>query len=34
MAVGVNHETLLSVGWLDLSKGPLVLHVPSFAGHS
>ena len=28
MTVGVNHDTLLTVGWLDLSKGPLVLHVP------
>ncbi len=26
--VGVNHDTLLSGGWLDLRKGPLVLHVP------
>ncbi len=25
---GVNHDTLLTVGWLDLGKGPLVLHVP------
>jgi hypothetical protein len=25
---GVNHDTLLAVGWLDLSQGPLVLHVP------
>jgi hypothetical protein len=25
---GVNHDTLVTVGWLDLSKGPLVLHVP------
>ncbi len=25
---GVNHDTLLTAGWLDLSKGPLVLHVP------
>ena len=32
MTVGVNHDTLLTVGWLDLSKGPLVLHVPSFSG--
>ena len=24
----MNHDTLLTVGWLDLSKGPLVLHVP------
>jgi hypothetical protein len=28
MTVGVNHDTLLTAGWLDLSKGPLVLHVP------
>ncbi len=26
--VGVNHDTLLILGWLDLSKGPLALHVP------
>ena len=26
--VGVNHDTLLTGGWLDLRKGPLVLHVP------
>ncbi len=26
--VGVNHDTLLTTGWLDLGKGPLVLHVP------
>ncbi len=26
--VGVNHDTLLTVGWLDLRRGPLVLHVP------
>jgi hypothetical protein len=32
MTVGVNHDTLLMVGWLDLSKGPLVLHVPDFSG--
>jgi hypothetical protein len=25
---GVNHDTLSTAGWLDLSKGPLVLHVP------
>jgi hypothetical protein len=25
---GVNHDTLLTAGWLDLSKWPLVLHVP------
>ena len=29
---GVNHDTLLTVGWLDLSKGPQVLHVPGMAG--
>ena len=32
MTVGVNHDTLLVVGWLDLSKGPQVLHVPDFSG--
>ena len=32
MTVGVNHDTLLTVGWLDLSKEPLVLHVPDFSG--
>lgn len=26
--VGVNHDTLMTVGWLDLRKEPLVLHVP------
>jgi hypothetical protein len=29
--VGVNHDTLLTGGWLDLSKGPQVLHVPDFS---
>jgi len=28
---GVNRDTLPTVGWLDLSKGPLVLHVPDMA---
>lgn len=28
MTVGVNHDTLATAGWLELSKGPLVLHVP------
>jgi hypothetical protein len=28
MTVGVNHDTLPTAGWLDLRKGPLVLHVP------
>ena len=32
MTVGVNHDTLLTVGWLDLNKGPQVLHVPEFSG--
>ena len=32
MTRGVNHDTLLTVGWLDLSKGPQVLHVPDFSG--
>jgi len=31
MTVGVNHDTLPTVGWLDLSKGPLVLNVPDMA---
>ena len=25
---GVNRDTLMTLGWLDLGKGPLVLHVP------
>ena len=32
MTVGVNHDTLLTAGWLDLAKGPQVLHVPDFSG--
>jgi len=32
MTTGVNHDTLPTVGWLDLSKGPQVLHVPDMAG--
>ena len=28
---GVNRDTLLTAGWLDLSKGPLVLRVPDFS---
>ncbi len=28
MTVGVNHDTLPTVAWLDLKKGPLVLQVP------
>jgi hypothetical protein len=29
---GANRDTLLTAGWLDLSKGPQVLHVPDMAG--
>ena len=29
---GVNRDTLMTAGWLDLSKGPQVLHVPEMAG--
>jgi hypothetical protein len=32
MTTGVNRDTLLTAGWLDLSKGPQVLHVPDMAG--
>jgi hypothetical protein len=32
MTTGVNRDTLLTVGWLDLSKGPQVLHLPDFTG--
>jgi hypothetical protein len=32
MATGVNRDTLLTVGWLALSKGPQILHVPEMAG--
>ena len=32
MTTGVNRDTLAMVGWLDLSKGPQVLHVPDMAG--
>jgi hypothetical protein len=32
MTTGVNHDTLLTAGWLDLSKGPQILHVPDMAG--
>jgi hypothetical protein len=33
MTTGVNRDTLLTVGWLDLSKGPQILHVPDIQGH-
>jgi hypothetical protein len=29
---GVNRDTLLTLGWLDLSTEPEVLHVPDFSG--
>jgi hypothetical protein len=29
---GVNRDTLMSMGWLDLRGGPQVLHVPDMAG--
>jgi len=29
---GVNHDTLLTLGWLDLGKGAQILHVPDFSG--
>jgi hypothetical protein len=32
LTTGVNHDTLLTVGWLDLSKGSQILHVPDFSG--
>src|SRR5665213_2160549 len=31
-STGVNRDTLLAIGWLDLSKGPQILHVPDMAG--
>lgn len=31
LTVGVSHDTLLTGGWLDLSRGALVLHVPDFS---
>jgi hypothetical protein len=32
VTAGMNRDTLYVVGWLDLSKGPLILHVPDMAG--
>ena len=29
---GVNRDTLVTAGWLDLGKGPQVLHVPDMTG--
>ena len=32
MTTGTNRDTLLTVGWVDLRKGPQILHVPDMAG--
>ena len=32
MTTGVNRDTLITIGWLDLHKGPQILHVPDMAG--
>lgn len=32
MNTGVNRDTLLTIGWLALSKGPQILHVPEMDG--
>ncbi len=32
LTTGANRDTLYVAGWLDLSKGPQVLHVPDFSG--
>jgi hypothetical protein len=32
MTTGVNRDTLITIGWLDLSKGPQILHVPDMTG--
>lgn len=32
MTTGVNHDTLATIGCLDLRKGPQILHVPDMAG--
>jgi hypothetical protein len=31
LLTGTNHDTLYAVGWLDLSQGPQILHVPDMA---
>ena len=31
VTAGVNHDTLLTVGWVDLRQEPLVLHVPAMS---
>jgi hypothetical protein len=30
-SAGVNRDTLMTLGWLDLAKGPLLFHVPDMA---
>ena len=32
ITTGANRDTLLMVGWLDLSSGPQILHVPDMGG--
>ncbi len=32
MTTGANRDTLLTGGWLDLRKGPQILHVPDMGG--
>ena len=32
VTTGVNHDTLLVLGWLDLTSRPQILHVPDFSG--
>jgi hypothetical protein len=32
ITTGVNRDTLITAGWLELGKGPQVLHVPNMAG--
>lgn len=32
MTVGVNHDTLLTVGWIDLKSGSEIVRVPDFSG--
>ncbi len=32
MTTGVNRDTLITLGWWDLGKGPQILHVPNMAG--
>ena len=32
VTAGMNRDTLITIGWLDFSKGPQILHVPDFSG--